>query len=136
MAIGALLCLLPQVAAWMGLLGGILLALTVGNPWPAFTRRWTPVLLQLSVVALSAGMNLLTVVAVGLHGLGYTAAGIALAFAAGSGLALLLAVPADLGLLITVGTAICGGSAIAAVAPVIRAREEDVSVSLATVFLL
>jgi uncharacterized integral membrane protein (TIGR00698 family) len=142
MVLGALLCLVPDTRfgsgaqAWMGLLAGIGLSLTVGNPWPSFTKRWTPILLQVSVVGLGANMNLQKVISVGLHGVGYTAAGIALAFAAGLGLAWLLGVSRDVALLVTVGTAICGGSAIAAVAPVIRAKDQDVSISLATVFLL
>lgn len=128
--------LLPFVAGWMGLMAGIAVALTVGNPWPAHTKRWTPLLLQASVVGLGAGMDLLVVLKVGMHGIGWTVAGIALAIAGGLLLARALSVPRDVGILITVGTAICGGSAIAAVAPVIRAKDDDVSVSLATVFLL
>ncbi len=128
--------LLPFVAGWMGLVAGIAVALTVGNPWPAQTKRWTPLLLQASVVGLGAGMDLLVVLKVGMHGVAWTVAGIALAIAGGLLLARALSVPRDVGILITVGTAICGGSAIAAVAPVIRAKDDDVSVSLATVFLL
>lgn len=128
--------LLPFVAGWMGLVAGIAVALTVGNPWPAQTKRWTPRLLQASVVGLGAGMDLLVVLKVGMHGIVWTVAGIALAIAGGLLLARALSVPRDVGILITVGTAICGGSAIAAVAPVIRAKDDDVSVSLATVFLL
>jgi uncharacterized integral membrane protein (TIGR00698 family) len=142
MLIGAILCLVPDTRfgsgaqAWMGLLAGIGVSMLVGNPWQTFTKRWTPILLQVSVVGLGANMNLQKVISVGVHGIGYTAAGIALAFVAGTGLAWLLGVSRDVALLVTVGTAICGGSAIAAVAPVIRARSEDVSISLATVFLL
>jgi uncharacterized integral membrane protein (TIGR00698 family) len=81
-------------------------------------------------------MNLRTVARVGLHGLGYTAVSLALVLSGGLLLARLLRVDRPTALLISVGTAICGGSAIAAVAPVIRAREHEVSVALATVFLL
>jgi uncharacterized integral membrane protein (TIGR00698 family) len=71
-----------------------------------------------------------------LHGLGYTAISLTLVLALGWWLARLLKVERDVGLLISVGTAICGGSAIAAAAPVLRAKEHEISMALATVFLL
>jgi uncharacterized integral membrane protein (TIGR00698 family) len=134
--LGFLLCLTPFVSSALGLVAGIVLALTLGNPWPAQTKVWTPRLLQLSVIGLGFGMNLNEVLRVGAHGILYTVAGIAFCFALGTLLARTLSVTRDLGLLITVGTAICGGSAIAAVAPVIRAKDHETSVALATVFLL
>jgi uncharacterized integral membrane protein (TIGR00698 family) len=81
-------------------------------------------------------MNLRAVAKAGLQGLGYTAISLVLVLALGWWLARWLKVERDAGLLISVGTAICGGSAIAAVAPVLRAREQAISVALATVFLL
>jgi len=81
-------------------------------------------------------MNLGTVARVGLHGLGYTAISLTFVMATGLLLGRFLKVDGDAGLLISVGTAICGGSAIAAAAPVLRARPHQVSVALATVFLL
>jgi uncharacterized integral membrane protein (TIGR00698 family) len=81
-------------------------------------------------------MNLGTVARVGLHGLGYTAISLTFVMAAGMLLGRFLKVDRDAGLLISIGTAICGGSAIAAAAPVLRARPHQVSVALATVFLL
>jgi uncharacterized integral membrane protein (TIGR00698 family) len=81
-------------------------------------------------------MNLIAVAKAGLHGLAITALSITLVLTLGLWLARRLKVDRDAGLLIAVGTAICGGSAIAAVAPVIRARAHQVSVALATVFLL
>jgi uncharacterized integral membrane protein (TIGR00698 family) len=116
--------------------GGALLALTVGNPAQRLTHTWTHRLLPLAVVGLGANMNLRAVAKAGLHGLGYTAISIVLVLALGWGLARLLKVERDAGLLISVGTAICGGSAIAAAAPVLRAKEHEISVALATVFLL
>jgi uncharacterized integral membrane protein (TIGR00698 family) len=111
-------------------------AVTLGNPWPDRTRSAARSTLAWSVVGLGAGMNLAEVARVGLHGLGYTAAGIALALAGGTYLGRRLEVSRDTSLLVTVGTAICGGSAIAAVAPALRARAHDVSIALAAVFLL
>lgn len=126
----------PSVPSWMALVAGITLALTFGNPRQKQTKALTPRLLSWSVVGLGAAMNLREVAKVGLQGFGYTAAGITLALSLGLLLARLLGVRRNTGLLISVGTAICGGSAIAAAAPVLRADDEDVSMALATVFLL
>lgn len=136
LTLGALLALAPFTSAAAALVGGAVLALTVGNPRQGFTRTWTHRLLPLAVMGLGADMNLRAVANAGLPGLGYTALSLALVLALGWWLARLLKVERDAGLLISVGTAICGGSAIAAVAPVIRAREQAISVALATVFLL
>jgi uncharacterized integral membrane protein (TIGR00698 family) len=92
--------------------------------------------LQAAVIGMGFGMNLRTVAAAGVHGFGYTLAGIAACFAVGALLRALLGVAHDVGLLVTVGTAICGGSAIAAVVPTIGASDEDSSVSLGVVFVL
>ena len=134
--LGGLLVLLPITPAAAALVGGAVLALTLGNPWLASTRTWTHRLLPLAVVGLGADMNLRAVARAGLHGLAFTAASLALVLALGWGLARVMGVDRKAGLLISVGTAVCGGSAIAAVAPVLRAREQEVSVALATVFLL
>ena len=136
LGLGAALALAPFTPAAAALAGGALLALTVGNPRQALTRTWTPRLLPLAVVGLGAEMNLRAVAKAGLHGLGYTALSLALVLVLGWWLARWLKVERDAGLLISVGTAICGGSAIAAVAPVLRAKEHEISVALATVFLL
>ena len=132
----AALSLLPFVPAWAALLAGIALALIFGNPYAHWTKTLTPKLLAWSVVGLGAGMNLVEVGKVGLRGFGYTAVGITFALTVGYFLGKWLKVVADTALLIAVGTAICGGSAIAAVAPVIHAGDEDTSVALGTVFLL
>jgi uncharacterized integral membrane protein (TIGR00698 family) len=134
--LGALLCCAPFMSTGMGLLLGLVLALALGNPYLDTTRKLTPRLLALSVIGLGAGMDLRVVARVGLHGVVYTIAGISLALALGALLTRLLGVGRIVGTLITVGTAICGGSAIAAVVPVLRAKDHEASVSLATVFLL
>lgn len=99
-------------------------------------RRWTTWLLQLSVVMLGFGFDLRAVLLAGQRGLLYTAVGITGALLLGHLLARLLRVDATPALLIGVGTAICGGSAIAAVGPAIEANDEDLSVALGTVFIL
>ena len=134
--LAAVLVLHPQVPAAAALGAGVLLAVVFGNPYQARTCKWTHLLLQASVVALGAGIDLHEVARAGLRGLGYTAVGIIGTLLCGTLLGRLLRVPRDTSLLITVGTAICGGSAIAAVAPVLRAKDHEVSVALATVFLL
>lgn len=134
--LGAVLALAPFTSAAMALLGGAVIALVFGNPIQAQTHTWTHRLLPLAVVGLGAEMNLGTVARVGLHGLGYTAISLALVMGLGLLLGKYLKVDPDAGLLISIGTAICGGSAIAAAAPVLRARPHQVSIALATVFLL
>jgi uncharacterized integral membrane protein (TIGR00698 family) len=134
--VGAAVCALPFVSTGMGLLLGLALALAVGNPWLPRTPRLTSQLLALSVVGLGAGMDLRVVARAGAHGFVYTMAGIAAALALGALLTRALGVGRNVGALITVGTAICGGSAIAAVAPVLRPKEHEISVALGTVFLL
>jgi uncharacterized integral membrane protein (TIGR00698 family) len=132
----ALATLLPWVTAAMALLAGIAIALTIGNPSPSKTKAIAAKSLTYSVVALGAEMNLGVVGRVGLHGIGYTAVGVTVALVLGTQIGKRIKVAGDTALLVSVGTAICGGSAIAAVAPAIRAKEEDVSMALVTVFLL
>lgn len=122
--------------AWAGLLAGVGVALALGNPHAARTRALTPRLLAWSVVGLGAAMNLRTVAVVGIQGFGYTLVGITSTLVLGLLLGKWLAVRRNTSILVSVGTAICGGSAIAAAAPVLRAEEEDTSLALATVFLL
>lgn len=93
-------------------------------------------LLQASVVGLGFGMNLHEVIRVGRSGFVYTAVGISLSMIIGLTLGRLLQVDAGSSLLISVGTAICGGSAIAAVGPIAQASEEQMAVSLGTIFIL
>jgi uncharacterized integral membrane protein (TIGR00698 family) len=134
--IAAVIVLLPVVSPAAALLAGMLLALTLGNPYTAASSRFVTPLLQISVVGLGAGMNLAVVAQVGAHGFLYTVVGISLTMALGLALGRLIRTQRDTSLLLTVGTAICGGSAIAAVAPTVRAKHHDVSVALATVFFL
>jgi uncharacterized integral membrane protein (TIGR00698 family) len=93
-------------------------------------------LLQASVVGLGFGMNLHQVLKAGRSGFVYTALGISFALGVGLLLARALRVKPTAGFLISTGTAICGGSAIAAVGPVAGATEEEMSVALGTVFIL
>lgn len=129
-------CLLPYLPIWAGLLIGVAWALAFGNPCPEITRPGAKKLLALSIVGLGAGMDLGVVAKTGVSGVGYTFVGILATLGLGTLFARWIRVPGQLGLLISVGTAICGGSAIAAVAAVLDPPEEETSLALATVFLL
>src|SRR5215470_19374413 len=122
----------PPVA----LTAGIIFGLSVSHPLPADSRELSRFLLQASVVALGFGMNLHEVIKAGRSGFVYTALGICFALAVGLGLGKMLKVRGNSSFLITAGTAICGGSAIAAVGPIIHADEEEMAVSLGTIFIL
>ena len=131
-----MVALLPFVPPAAALVTGVAVALALGNPWLPRTRKLAPFLLGVAVMGLGAAADLGVVARVGLRGIGYTAVGISVTFFAGLLLARALGVEEDTALLVTAGTAICGGSAIAAVAPAIKAKSESISVALATVFLL
>lgn len=124
----------PAVSPAVALLLGLTMAWFFQNPYP--TKDFTSKLLTWSVVGLGCGMNLETVGTVGLQGLGYTFLSIAFVFVLGLWLRKVFKIEDEIGLLVTVGTAICGGSAIAAVAPVIKAKTHSISVALGTVFIL
>jgi uncharacterized integral membrane protein (TIGR00698 family) len=132
LALVSLIALSPAKA----LLAGLVLALTAGNPFLVTSRKLTPLLLQLSVVGLGAAMDLHAVASAGRQGAISTAISISLTLSAGLLIGKLLGSAARTSLLVSVGTAICGGSAIAAVAPVLRARPEETAAALGTVFLL
>lgn len=132
----AALTLTPWVTAPLALVAGALFALTLGNPFPTQSKTAQTWLLQASVVGLGAAMNLRVVLRVGAAGVAQTAIAITLTLALSWLLARALRAETTTSLLIGVGTAICGGSAIAAVAPAIGARPQQTSVALAVVFLL
>ena len=115
---------------------GLLLAFTVGNPFPELSGKPTKYLLQASVVLLGFGMNLEAILKAGREGILFTIATIFATLAIGYLAGRLLSVPSKTSALISSGTAICGGSAIAAVGPAINAEDDEMSVSLGTVFIL
>ncbi|MBP2678680.1 MAG: hypothetical protein H6Q82_1745 [Deltaproteobacteria bacterium] len=128
--------LLPFVSTGAGLAMGIAFSFLVGNPWPDQTGRFSRDLLKISVVGLGFGMQLAEVWRIGRSSLVYTFVGIVGTMVAGMLLGRALKVRSTTATLVSFGTAICGGSAIAAMAPVVHAENEDVAVSLATVFTL
>ncbi len=118
------------------LIGGIVYGFIFVHPFHIEARQLSRFLLQASVVGLGFGMDLHQVLRVGRTGFVYTAAGISFTMLFGWGLGKMLAVKQGSSFLITAGTAICGGSAIAALAPIINAGEEEIAVSLGTIFVL
>ncbi|MEN9799495.1 MAG: hypothetical protein RL653_3192 [Pseudomonadota bacterium] len=131
---GALVLL--NIPAWGALAAGLVLALASGAAPPPWVKTWSPRALQAGVVALGAGMDLQKVLRVGAEGAGLTAASLVLSLALAWAVGRALKVERDTSLLLGVGTAICGGSAIASVAGVLKPKPHELSVSLATVFLL
>lgn len=131
-----LICLSPLASPPLALALGLILALTVGNSYRKQSGAATKILLQFSVVLLGFGMNLSQVVAAGKSGVLFTIATIFGTLAFGFLLGKLLKINDKTANLISAGTAICGGSAIAAIAPVIGADDDEISVSLGTIFIL
>lgn len=115
---------------------GLLYAFTCAHPFQAEARQLSRFLLQASVVGLGFGMNLHQVIQAGRSGIVYTAAGITIVLLLGWLLGRTLVVPRRVSFLISAGTAICGGSAIAAVGPISNANDDEMAVSLGTVFVL
>ncbi|MHB2020658.1 MAG: YeiH family protein [Candidatus Xenobia bacterium] len=131
-----LLCLTPLMNPATALALGVVLALAMENPWSAQGRKASKLLLQLSVVLLGFGTNLHVMMSSGLQGAVFAIGTIAASFGVGAVLARRLDINRSASTLISAGTAICGGSAIAAVGAVIGAAEADMAVAMGTVFIL
>ena len=131
-----LFCATPWASPPIALALGLALVLTLGNPFAARTSKPTRFLLQASVVGLGFGMNLQKVVEAGRAGILFTIVTIAGTLLLGYVIGRAMHISRTTSHLISSGTAICGGSAIAAVGPVINATDEEISVALGTVFIL
>jgi len=134
--VGVILAASGFVSPPFALLGGLIYGLTLAHPFHVESKKLSKFLLQASVVALGFGMNLHEVLQAGKSGFFYTALSITGAMLLGLGLGYLIHVQQKPSFLISAGTAICGGSAIAAVGPIAGANEEEMAVSLGTVFIL
>lgn len=134
--LGLLLATSGLVSPPVALVGGIAYGFTVEHPLRREATALAKLLLQGSVILLGFGMNLNQVAHAGNSGFQYTAISITCAVALGLILGKLLRIRGKASYLITMGTAICGGSAIAALAPITEANEEEISISMGTVFLL
>lgn len=116
---------------------GLVLGLFIGQPYPVFNKKMSKYLLQYSVVGLGFGMNLTDAIATGKEGMIFTIISVFGTLIVGWFIGRkLLNVEKNTSYLISTGTAICGGSAIAAVGPIINAKDEEMTVSLATIFIL
>jgi uncharacterized integral membrane protein (TIGR00698 family) len=130
------LILLSLATPAVALSAGIIFAAFFGNNIIQKSQKITKYLLQFCVVLLGFGMNLQLIIGVGLHGFVFTLMSIVGTLIFGMWLGSRLNVEKRIGLLISAGTAICGGSAIAAVSSVIGATEAEIAVSIGTIFLL
>ena len=134
--LGLLLSASGFVSPPVALLGGVVYGFLTEHPYKRESSSLAKLLLQISVVLLGFGIDLAQVLHAGRSGFVYTAISITSAVVLGLLLGRLLHVGGKASYLITLGTAICGGSAIAAVAPITDANEDEISVSMGTVFLL
>lgn len=129
-------CLLPFVSPAVALFVGLAFALLVGQPFPSFSKKTSKYLLQFSVVGLGFGMNLHESLRAGKEGMLFTILSVVAVLLLGMYLGKRLLMDRKTAYLISAGTAICGGSAIAAVAPVVKADDNEMSMSLGTIFIL
>lgn len=134
--VGVIIAASGLISPPIALLGGLVYGLSFAHPYLADSKKLSAFLLQASIVGLGFGMNLHEVVKAGRSGFAYTAMSISFVLLAGWAIGRLFKVELKPSLLISAGTAICGGSAIAAVGPVLNAGEEEMAVSLGTVFVL
>ena len=134
--IGLIVAASGLISTPWALLAGLIYGLSFAHPYHLDAKKLSAFLLQASIVGLGFGMNLHEVVRAGRTGFLYTALSISFAMLLGLGIGRLFKVQHTPSLLICAGTAICGGSAIAAVGPVLNAGEEEMAVSLGTVFVL
>jgi uncharacterized integral membrane protein (TIGR00698 family) len=130
------LCLTPWISPPIALLLGLIVAQFIGHPFLHLNQKATHLLLQVSVVGLGFGMNVHSALKAGKQGLLFTVISIVGTLTLGYILGKLLKIDKKTSLLVSSGTAICGGSAIAAISPVINAEEKQISVALGTVFIL
>ena len=132
---------LEGLGTWMtppvALFAGLAFALLCGQAHPAFNKKLSKYLLQYAVVGLGFGMNLHASLASGKEGMEFTILSVVGTLAVGWLIGRkLFKVDRNTAYLISSGTAICGGSAIAAVGPVLKAKGSEMSVALGTVFIL
>lgn len=134
--IGIAACFLPFVSPAIALFLGLLLGFTVGNPYIKQSSKVSKYLLQFAVVGLGFGMNLFESLQSGKEGMLFTIVSVVGIIALGYWLGRRMLIDSKTAYLISSGTAICGGSAIAAVAPILKATPNQMSVSLGTIFIL
>ncbi|HRP70414.1 MAG TPA: putative sulfate exporter family transporter, partial [Turneriella sp.] len=130
------LCLTPLVSPPIALFMGIIFAQVFDHPFPETSKKATHWLLKASVVGLGFGMTATSALKAGKEGFLFTVASIFGTLIVGLLLGKLLKVEKITSFLISGGTAICGGSAIAALSPVVKAKQTQISVALGVIFIL
>ncbi|KAF2519139.1 putative sulfate exporter family transporter [Flavobacterium salilacus subsp. salilacus] len=130
------LCFTSYISAPLALAVGIAFAVFAGNPYAQESSKTVKYLLKIAIVGLGFGMNFYNAVKAGKEGLLFTISTIVLVLSLGYLLGKILKINPKTSYLISSGTAICGGSAIAAVAPITGASQKQISVALGTVFTL
>ena len=131
-----LICLFPVISPPIALLLGLILAQLIENPYLHLNHKATNWLLKISVVGLGFGMNVFSAIRAGREGILFTIASIVTVLTVGVIAGHYFKVDKKTSFLISAGTAICGGSAIAALSPVIKAEEKQISVALGVIFIL
>ena len=129
-------CLSPLITPPIALLMGLIIAQFIGHPYLHLNHKATHILLQVSVVGLGFGMNIHNAMKAGKEGILFTVVSIIGTLVVGYFIGKYLKIEKKTSYLISTGTAICGGSAIAAISPVIKAEEKQISVALGTIFIL
>lgn len=132
----AVICLTPIVSSPIALLLGFILAIIIGNPFEKNLHQYIHLLLQISIVGLGFGLKLDEALEAGKSGLILTVISILTVMISGYFIGKLLKLERPLSYLISVGTAICGGSAIAATSPIIKPNTKQISLALAIIFTL
>lgn len=134
--LAVVLCLSPLISPPIALLMGLIIAQFIGHPYLHLNHKVTHILLQVSVVGLGFGMNVTSALKAGKEGILFTIVSIIGTLVIGFFMGKFLKIEKKTSYLISTGTAICGGSAIAAISPVIKAEEKQISVALGTIFIL
>ncbi len=132
----AVVCGSSFVSAPVALVAGFLFTAIWGHPMPKLASKTTSWLLKASVVGIGFGMNVQEALVAGREGVWLTVCSITIVLGVGCLFGRWLGIERRMAHLISAGTAICGGSAIAAVAPTIEAKDEQISISLGVIFLL
>lgn len=132
----ACLSLTPLITPPLALIMGLIIAQLIGHPFLHLNHKATTLLLQLSVVGLGFGMNVGNAYSAGKEGFLLAVISIITTLVIGLLLGKVMKIDKKTAYLIASGTAICGGSAIAAISPVIKAEEKQISVALGTIFIL
>lgn len=131
-----LTCLTPYISIPVALFMGLAFALFFRNPYPDTSKKTSKYLLQAAVVGLGFGMNLFEALKAGKEGIVFTIVSVFGVLLPGILMGRVFRLEKTIAYLISAGTAICGGSAIAAVAPIVKAKDTEISVSIGTVFIL